>query len=108
MWDGGDSKCSASEYRKCRSTVSRRARTTATLLRHRRSPIGASDCTRVFRERASKVRDGVQLNCQNCNKLVTINRDTEDPFLRRAPKSAKEIRLSQEAKVFEAANGAKR
>jgi hypothetical protein len=65
-------------------------------------------CTGVFRERASKVRDGVQLNCQNCNKLVTINRDTEDPFLRRALKSAKEIRLSQEAKVFEAAYGAKR
>jgi uncharacterized C2H2 Zn-finger protein len=65
-------------------------------------------CTGVFRERASKVRDGVQLNCQNCNKLLTINRDTEDPFLRRALKSAKEIRLSQEAKVFEAAYGAKR
>jgi hypothetical protein len=65
-------------------------------------------CTRIFRERASKVRDGVQLNCQNCNKLITINRDTEDPFLRRALKSAKEIRLSQEAKVFEAAYGAKR
>jgi hypothetical protein len=39
-------------------------------------------CARVFRERASKVRDGVQLNCQNCNKLLTINQDTEDPFLR--------------------------
>ena len=65
-------------------------------------------CARVFRERASKVRDGVQLNCQNCNKLLTINRDTEDPFLRRALKSAKEIRLHQEAKVFEAAYGAKR
>ena len=65
-------------------------------------------CTGVFREWASKVRDGVQLNCQNCNKLLTINRDTEDPFLRRALKSAKEIRLSQEAKVFEAAYGAKR
>jgi hypothetical protein len=65
-------------------------------------------CTRVFRERASKVRDGVQLNCQNCNKLLTINRDTEDPFLHRALKSAKEIWLSREAKVFEAAYGAKR
>jgi hypothetical protein len=65
-------------------------------------------CTRVFRERASKVRDGVQLNCQNCNKLITMNRDTENPFLRRALKSAKEIRLSQEAKVFEAAYGTKR
>ena len=65
-------------------------------------------CTRVFRERAGKVRGGVQLNCQNCNKLLTLNQDTEDPFLRRALKSAKEIRLSQEAKVFEAAYGPKR
>ena len=62
-------------------------------------------CTRVFRERAGKVR---QLNCQNCNKLLTLNQDTEDPFLRRALKSAKEIRLSQEAKVFEAVYGPKR
>jgi hypothetical protein len=65
-------------------------------------------CTGVFRERASKVRGGVQLNCQNCNKLLTINADTEDPFLRRALKNAKEIRLSQEAKIFEAVYGAKR
>ena len=41
-------------------------------------------CTKVFRERAGKLRDGVQLNCQNCHKLLTINRDTEDPFIRRA------------------------
>jgi len=65
-------------------------------------------CTKVFRESAGKLRDGVQLNCQNCNKLITMNRDTEDPFLRRALRSAKEIRLSQEAKVFEAAYGTKR
>ena len=62
-------------------------------------------CTKIFRERAGKVRGGVQLNCQNCNKLITMNRDTENPFLRRALKSAKEIRLSQEAKVFEATYG---
>lgn len=64
-------------------------------------------CTRVFRERAGKVRDGAQLNCQNCNKLLTMNRDTDDPFLRRALKSAKEIRLAQEAKVLQAAYGTK-
>jgi transposase-like protein len=62
-------------------------------------------CTRVFRERAGKVRDGVQLNCHNCNKLLTLNRDTEDPFFRRALRMAKEIRESREAQVFEAAYG---
>ena len=65
-------------------------------------------CTRVFRERAGKVRDGAQINCQTCNKLITLNRDTEDPFIRRALKSAKEIRISQEAKVFAAAYGSSR
>jgi uncharacterized C2H2 Zn-finger protein len=64
-------------------------------------------CTKVFRERAAKVRDGTQLNCQNCNKLLTLNRDTEDPFIRRALRTAKEIRLSQETAIFEAAYGTK-
>ena len=62
-------------------------------------------CTKVFRERAGKLRDGVQLNCQNCHKLLTLNRDTEDPFIRRALRTARDVRLSQEAKAFEAARG---
>jgi transposase-like protein len=49
-------------------------------------------CTRVFRERANAVRDGSQINCQHCNRLITLNRDTEDPFIRRSLKSAKEVR----------------
>jgi phage FluMu protein Com len=64
-------------------------------------------CTKIFRERAARVRDGVQLNCQNCNKLLTLNRDSEDAFIRRALKTAKEIRLFREAAIFEAAYGAK-
>jgi uncharacterized C2H2 Zn-finger protein len=39
-------------------------------------------CKQVFREKANKVRDGVQLNCPNCCKLLTLNRDTDDPFFR--------------------------
>ena len=62
---------------------------------------------KIFRERAGKVRDGVQLNCQNCNRLLTLNRDTEDPFIRRALKTAREIRLSQEEQVFKATYGRK-
>ena len=41
-------------------------------------------CIKIFREKYSKVRDGAQLNCLNCNKLITLNRETEDPFLRKA------------------------
>lgn len=64
-------------------------------------------CTRVFRETASKVRDGVQLNCQNCNRIITLNRDTEDPFIRRALASARELRMIEEKRVFESAYGSK-
>jgi hypothetical protein len=54
-------------------------------------------CTKMFRERASRVRDGFQINCQNCSKLLTLNRDSEDPFIRRALKTAKDIRAALEA-----------
>jgi uncharacterized C2H2 Zn-finger protein len=54
-------------------------------------------CSRVFRERANNVRDGVQLNCQHCNRLLTLNRDTEDPFIRRALKTAREVRADMQA-----------
>jgi hypothetical protein len=62
-------------------------------------------CKQVFRERASKVRDGVQLNCSNCCKLLTLNRDGEDPYFRRALKAAKEIRAIKQAAVVENAYG---
>jgi hypothetical protein len=54
-------------------------------------------CTRMFRERASRVRDGFQINCQNCSKLLTLNRDSEDPFIRRALRTAREVRAALEA-----------
>ena len=57
-------------------------------------------CTRMFREKASRVRDGSQLNCHNCNRLITLSKETEDPFIRKALKSAKEIRAAQDAKVL--------
>ena len=43
-------------------------------------------CTRLFREKASRVRDGAQLNCPDCGKLLTLTKETLDPFMRRALK----------------------
>ncbi|MGY3586691.1 transposase-like protein [Bradyrhizobium sp. USDA 4341] len=57
-------------------------------------------CTRVFREKANRIRDGLQVNCHNCNKLITLTKETEDPFLRRALKTAREIRAAQDAAAF--------
>jgi hypothetical protein len=56
-------------------------------------------CTRVFREKANRVRDGFQVNCQNCNKLITLSKETEDPFLRRALKSARDIRAAEQDRI---------
>jgi hypothetical protein len=54
-------------------------------------------CTRVFREKAARVRDGFQVNCTNCNKLLTLSKETDDPFFRRALKTAREVRAAKEA-----------
>lgn len=50
-------------------------------------------CTRIFRDRASRLRQGYQVNCADCNRLITFSSDTEDPHLRRALKAARELRL---------------
>ena len=57
-------------------------------------------CTRLFRHRAQRIRDGFQLNCEHCVRLITFTRDTEDPFMRRAMKAAQETRLALEAKMM--------
>ena len=62
-------------------------------------------CTRVFKEKCSRVRDGSQVNCLNCNKLITFNPDTEDAFLRRALKAAREMRTARDVEIAAAVYG---
>jgi hypothetical protein len=57
-------------------------------------------CTRVFREKASRVRDGFQVNCHNCNRLITLSKETEDPFIRKALKTARELRATQQDQLL--------
>jgi hypothetical protein len=52
-------------------------------------------CKRVFREKASRVRDGFQVNCPDCYRLLTLSKETQDPFMRRALKEAREIRQAE-------------
>lgn len=56
-------------------------------------------CTRVFREKANRIRDGFQLNCPNCSKLITLSKEAEDPFLRRALKTAREMRAAEQDRI---------
>jgi transposase-like protein len=60
-------------------------------------------CKQMFREKASKVREGIQLNCLHCNKLITLSRESEDSYVRRALKTAKDMRAAREAERAAAA-----
>jgi predicted nucleic acid-binding Zn-ribbon protein len=59
--------------------------------------IRCTKCSQVFRERAHRVRDGLQTNCAHCNRLITFDSSSEDRNIRRALMSAKEVRLAVEA-----------
>jgi predicted nucleic acid-binding Zn-ribbon protein len=60
--------------------------------------IKCTKCSQVFRERAQRVRDGFQTNCQHCNRLITFDTTSEDKNIRRALMSAKEVRMAIEAR----------
>ena len=56
-------------------------------------------CKRIFREKANRVRDAAQMNCPECCKLITISKETDDAFMRRALKAARDIRAEKEAEL---------
>ena len=59
--------------------------------------IRCSKCTAVFRERGGRVRNGYQMNCPHCNKLITFDSDSEDPNIRKALQRARQVRQALEA-----------
>jgi predicted nucleic acid-binding Zn-ribbon protein len=59
--------------------------------------IKCTKCSQVFRERATRVRDGLQTNCMHCNRLITFDSNSDDRNIRKALMSAKEVRLAVEA-----------
>ncbi len=59
--------------------------------------IKCSKCSQIFRERAQRVRNGFQVNCQHCNRLITFDVTAEDRNIRKALNSAKEVRIALEA-----------
>jgi hypothetical protein len=59
--------------------------------------IRCSKCSQVFRERAGKVRDGFQINCQHCNRLITFDTNADDKNIRKALMNAREVRRAIEA-----------
>ena len=59
--------------------------------------IKCTKCSQVFRERAQKIRNGFQTNCQHCNRLIMFDTSSEDKNIHRALVSAKEVRTALEA-----------
>lgn len=60
--------------------------------------IKCTKCSQIFRERAQKIRNGFQTNCQHCNKLITFDTSSEDRNIRRALMNAKEVRMALDAR----------
>ena len=60
--------------------------------------IKCTKCSRHSVQRAQKIRNGFQTNCQHCNRLITFDSTSEDRNIRRALMSAKEIRMTLEAR----------
>ena len=54
--------------------------------------IKCSKCSMMFRERAQRVRNGFQMQCPHCLKLITFDSSAEDNNIRRALKAARELR----------------
>jgi hypothetical protein len=54
--------------------------------------IKCSNCSMMFRERGQRLRDGYQMQCPHCCKLLTFDSSSGDNNIRRALKSAKDVR----------------
>jgi predicted nucleic acid-binding Zn-ribbon protein len=59
--------------------------------------IKCTKCSQIFRERAHRVRNGLQTNCTHCNRLITFDSSSEDKNIRKALLSARDVRLAVEA-----------
>ncbi|MFL6825458.1 MAG: hypothetical protein ACJ8E2_03250 [Bradyrhizobium sp.] len=61
--------------------------------------IKCTKCSMMFRERGQRIRPGYQMQCPHCLKLLTFDSSSGDNNIRRALKSANELRaLMEEAR----------
>ncbi len=56
-----------------------------------------SKCSMMFRERAQRIRNGFQMQCPHCSRLLTFDSSSEDRNIRRAIRSARDLRIALEA-----------
>jgi DNA-directed RNA polymerase subunit RPC12/RpoP len=61
-----------------------------------RIKIQCSKCRKPFSERAPRLRNGYQVQCPHCMKLITFDSSSEDPNIRRPMKEARDYRMALE------------
>lgn len=61
--------------------------------------IKCTRCSSMFREKGSRIKNGLQLNCPNCNRLITFDTSSEDPGVRKAFQAARTLRAQQDAEA---------
>ena len=61
-----------------------------------RIKIICSNCPKLFSDRANRLKNGYQVQCPNCMRLITFDSSSEDPNIRRPLKAARDIRHAAE------------
>lgn len=61
-----------------------------------------SKCSKPFTELAARIRNGYQMQCPHCMKLITFDTSSEDPNVRRPLKAARDLRLAAEEELMKA------
>jgi DNA-directed RNA polymerase subunit RPC12/RpoP len=61
-----------------------------------RIKIICSNCRKLFSDRANRLKNGYQVQCPNCMRLITFDSSSEDPNIRRPLKAARDIRIAAE------------
>ena len=61
-----------------------------------RIKILCSKCKKPFNEKAQRLREGYQVQCPHCMKLITFDSSSADPNVRRPLKAARDFRRAAE------------
>ena len=64
-----------------------------------RIKIQCPNCKKPFTERAQRLREGHQMQCPHCMRLITFDSSSEDPNIRRPLKAARDFRIAAETAV---------
>jgi DNA-directed RNA polymerase subunit RPC12/RpoP len=61
-----------------------------------RIKIICSNCRKLFSDRANRLKNGYQVQCPNCMRLITFDSGSEDPNIQRPLKAARDVRHAAE------------